>query len=108
MTDAIHKINLRLPMHVVEEAKAQAALVGESLNAYNLFAVSEQVKRTRKELSGPETPPKPNPRPASAAVSEWDAPFVTPVKRPQAKVGRNEDCPCGSGRKAKHCHPEWT
>jgi preprotein translocase subunit SecA len=20
------------------------------------------------------------------------------------KVGRNEDCPCGSGKKYKHCH----
>ncbi|SMQ95316.1 preprotein translocase subunit SecA [Xanthomonas fragariae] len=97
-------------MHVVEEAKAQAALLGVSLNAYILFAVSEQVKRTRKELSGPATPPKPKPkpRPSSAAVSDWDAPVVTPAKRSQPKVGRNEDCPCGSGRKAKHCHPEWT
>lgn len=22
------------------------------------------------------------------------------------KVGRNDQCPCGSGRKAKKCHPE--
>ena len=22
----------------------------------------------------------------------------------EAKIGRNEPCPCGSGRKAKHCH----
>jgi preprotein translocase subunit SecA len=28
------------------------------------------------------------------------APFVRPVP----KVGRNEPCPCGSGRKYKHCH----
>jgi preprotein translocase subunit SecA len=28
------------------------------------------------------------------------APFV----RPMPKVGRNEPCPCGSGRKYKHCH----
>ncbi|MFS8465600.1 SEC-C metal-binding domain-containing protein [Xanthomonas campestris] len=34
--------------------------------------------------------------------------MVTTVRRPTAKVGRNTDCPCGSGRKAKHCHPEWT
>ncbi|MFN8103521.1 MAG: preprotein translocase subunit SecA [Acidimicrobiia bacterium] len=24
------------------------------------------------------------------------------------KVGRNEPCPCGSGKKAKNCHPEFT
>jgi preprotein translocase subunit SecA len=28
-----------------------------------------------------------------------------PVKRPPpAVVGRNEPCPCGSGKKFKHCH----
>jgi preprotein translocase subunit SecA len=24
--------------------------------------------------------------------------------RTGAKVGRNEPCPCGSGKKYKHCH----
>jgi preprotein translocase subunit SecA len=23
------------------------------------------------------------------------------------KVGRNEDCPCGSGKKYKHCHGRY-
>ena len=23
------------------------------------------------------------------------------------KVGRNEDCPCGSGKKYKHCHGKY-
>ena len=23
------------------------------------------------------------------------------------KVGRNEDCPCGSGKKFKHCHGKY-
>jgi preprotein translocase subunit SecA len=31
---------------------------------------------------------------------ESAAPFV----RTERKVGRNEPCPCGSGRKFKHCH----
>lgn len=29
---------------------------------------------------------------------------VTTVRRSEPKVGRNEPCPCGSGRKYKHCH----
>ena len=37
--------------------------------------------------------------PAAAAPPEA-APFV----RTERKVGRNEPCPCGSGRKFKHCH----
>lgn len=27
-----------------------------------------------------------------------------PVKREEPKVGRNDPCPCGSGKKYKHCH----
>jgi preprotein translocase subunit SecA len=34
------------------------------------------------------------------SAPENAAPFV----RPLPKVGRNEPCPCGSGRKYKHCH----
>ena len=26
-----------------------------------------------------------------------------PVKRDAPKVGRNDPCPCGSGKKYKHC-----
>ena len=29
---------------------------------------------------------------------------VTPYIREQPKVGRNQPCPCGSGKKYKHCH----
>jgi preprotein translocase subunit SecA len=29
---------------------------------------------------------------------------LAPVVREGRKVGRNEPCPCGSGRKFKHCH----
>ena len=29
---------------------------------------------------------------------------ATPFQRSERKVGRNEPCPCGSGKKFKHCH----
>jgi preprotein translocase subunit SecA len=32
------------------------------------------------------------------------APPVEPFVRPDRKVGRNEPCPCGSGKKYKQCH----
>ena len=28
----------------------------------------------------------------------------SPRKNTEAKVGRNDPCPCGSGKKYKHCH----
>jgi len=39
----------------------------------------------------------------AAAVAERDP------KNPASwgKVGRNEDCPCGSGKKYKHCHGKY-
>ncbi len=37
---------------------------------------------------------------AAAAPEPHDKPFV----RPNQKVGRNDPCPCGSGKKYKHCH----
>ena len=35
-------------------------------------------------------------------VEEYEAPI--PVVRDQPKIGRNAPCPCGSGKKYKHCH----
>jgi preprotein translocase subunit SecA len=39
---------------------------------------------------------------ATAAVKK------RPVTRAATKVGRNEPCPCGSGKKYKHCHGKLT
>jgi preprotein translocase subunit SecA len=44
--------------------------------------------------SGAAAEPPPPPEPA----------VVTPFHRAERKVGRNEPCPCGSGKKYKHCH----
>jgi uncharacterized protein len=44
-----------------------------------------------------------------AAVDLWDLTHrrrfhVEPIRHPAPKVGRNDPCPCGSGRKFKQCH----
>ena len=39
------------------------------------------------------------PRAGAAAAAS-----ATPVMREGPKIGRNEPCPCGSGKKYKHCH----
>jgi preprotein translocase subunit SecA len=44
-------------------------------------------------VSAAEPPPRQAPRPEPA--------FAT---NPYAGVGRNEPCPCGSGKKFKKCH----
>ena len=44
-------------------------------------------------LAAPASPPPPR-----------SGPRVVPVRSGQAKVGRNDPCPCGSGKKYKKCH----
>ena len=42
---------------------------------------------------------------AAQAAGEMGGPVVqAPVMRDQPKVGRNDPCPCGSGKKYKQCH----
>ncbi|MEW5770592.1 MAG: preprotein translocase subunit SecA [Pseudomonadota bacterium] len=41
---------------------------------------------------------------ALAAGGEEEAHGQQPEQRESAKVGRNDPCPCGSGKKYKHCH----
>jgi len=54
------------------------------------------VKATKEELTSP------------TGVSEEDldtqaAPVTQPIRKEQT-VGRNDECPCGSGLKYKNCH----
>src|SRR4051812_30059896 len=46
-------------------------------------------------------PPAPNRQPARVG---GDDAVVKTVRRDQPKVGRNDPCPCGSGKKYKKCH----
>ncbi len=41
---------------------------------------------------------------ALAEASKDDAPAAQPFVRQGQKIGRNDPCPCGSGKKYKHCH----
>jgi preprotein translocase subunit SecA len=47
-----------------------------------------------------QLPPSKGSREGASAGAERQAPFVRDVP----KVGRNEQCPCGSGKKYKVCH----
>jgi len=39
-----------------------------------------------------------------AAEPDYQQGAQAPIVRDGAKIGRNDPCPCGSGRKYKHCH----
>ncbi len=65
-----------------QHAEAQSALA---------IGASEQVAEDGEAIAG-------------AASSPGQRPLAAPFVRDQRKVGRNEPCPCGSGKKFKQCH----
>ena len=74
----------------------------------NMLSILARSARTQ----GPETPVPPSrppqapdaaPPPGRPAEPEMQLPKVT-IRRDTPKVGRNDPCPCGSGKKYKHCH----
>ncbi|MGI9601219.1 MAG: preprotein translocase subunit SecA [Acidimicrobiales bacterium] len=89
-------------MHVqIEVAQKEAAAAAETSDAEKALEGAEYtapdgpVQSTRSQApaaAGAEAPPEP---PSKAE----------PVERTEfEKAGRNEPCPCGSGKKFKHCH----
>ena len=65
------------------------------------------VRRRRRHRSAPSAAaaragraPRRPPRPARTGGDD----VVKQVKRDEPKVGRNDPCPCGSGKKYKKCH----
>ena len=66
----------------------------------DLKALAEQRKRTRDmQFRHDEAAVM-----GAGAGSDADEVPATPYTREMPKVGRNEPCPCGSGKKFKHCH----
>lgn len=63
----------------------------------------EELERQRKEVAEREV--ELQHENANSLVDESAEPQGNePTRRAVAKVGRNEPCPCGSGKKYKHCH----
>ncbi len=66
------------------------------------------VQAVRHEGEQPAPPPQPiisHPQP-KLILNRGDEPIAaqTPAQRTENKVGRNDPCPCGSGKKYKKCH----
>jgi len=71
---------------------------------FNLQVVEEQPPEALRQRRGPRRPLTfTGPNQGAAAAGEEDGKVKT-VVRDQPKVGRNEPCPCGSGKKYKKCH----
>jgi preprotein translocase subunit SecA len=91
------KIEVRTQEEIEREEEERRQRLMRALRAQHdeagsILAGPEDGKEPR-----PGSPPAPLPQPPSGATA-------TPFVRNERKVGRNEPCPCGSGKKYKHCH----
>jgi preprotein translocase subunit SecA len=97
------------------QVRSQAEIEREELERQQRLARALQLQHAEAispigAASGPELPVTPLPpaapqrEPRAAAPPETAIGGATPFVRPVPKVGRNELCPCGSGKKYKHCH----
>ncbi|MDO7600421.1 MAG: preprotein translocase subunit SecA [Candidatus Thioglobus sp.] len=69
-----------------------------SLNIENIEQVKDQLSSASSDMEGQETN---SPSPAKKPT----APRPRVIRQPsKLKVGRNDPCPCGSGKKYKQCH----
>jgi preprotein translocase subunit SecA len=97
----VSKIQVRSEEELEREALERQQRLARALQAQHADAVSPiQIQ------PGVEDP---GALPADAGnVMEMEprasGPAAMPFVRAVPKVGRNEPCPCGSGRKYKHCH----
>jgi preprotein translocase subunit SecA len=66
-----------------------------------------RVQQAQAASAAAAAAPKPDPAPASASAAESGGArpeFVEDDPDTWGNPGRNEPCPCGSGKKFKHCH----
>src|SRR5579863_7829104 len=103
----VSKIQVRSEEELEREALERQQRLARALRAQHAEAVSA-IQAVPGPGPGPGDGGGSDSAPPSGNVMEIEprsapenaAPFV----RPMPKVGRNEPCPCGSGRKYKHCH----
>jgi preprotein translocase subunit SecA len=81
-------------------AYRETAAVHEDTGGYG---VGENVQRTAAELSA-GMPPEESGVASGGGGGEEGAVAVKPIINAEPKVGRNDPCPCGSGKKYKKCH----
>jgi preprotein translocase subunit SecA len=82
----------------MQHAEAMSALAGGGDMPADPEGIPAAARTAMR--GGPRGYPEPEMPGAPAAPLESQGTFV----RGERKIGRNEPCPCGSGKKYKHCH----
>ena len=95
----------RIHVPTEEEVAAMEAQRAAEAQAMSMQFEHADASQAEAELAAIEAgEPLPEPEPQGGARQVAGATPVQPFVRDGAKVGRNDPCPCGSGRKYKQCH----
>ncbi|GMU81904.1 MAG: hypothetical protein AMXMBFR47_17750 [Planctomycetota bacterium] len=91
VTDLIFKVQTSIASHVASEAPPPPSAAPDA----GLRGRAQKADATNAGFAQPA---------AQQAARQSEPPPAAPVKREHPKVGRNDPCPCGSGKKYKQCH----
>jgi preprotein translocase subunit SecA len=106
---------VRMPPPTAQQRPLQAEAPDESKMQFNHPAAGSAISGGPARAT-PQSAPRQNPTAqqddgmiyhgprSQPPPRQQSAPPVAQVKRADPKVGRNDDCPCGSGKKYKKCH----
>jgi preprotein translocase subunit SecA len=101
----VSKIQVRSQAEIEREELERQQRLARALQAQHAEAISP-IQAVPGPSSGPSGPSDAGGPGGNVMEMEPRAsgPAAAPFVRQIPKVGRNEPCPCGSGRKYKHCH----
>jgi len=86
------------------EIRSEADLQREEEERQRKLLAALQLQHAEAASALTAAPPADEAERDVAADAEGSASVQAPQVRGERKVGRNEPCPCGSGKKYKHCH----
>lgn len=87
---------------VTESELREYRLVDDTLEEMSWWACSDKKKMSRKLPLKKDQTPGDDDRDEPSPMSQSFAP-TSGYRRPEPKIGRNDPCPCGSGKKYKKC-----
>jgi preprotein translocase subunit SecA len=95
-------VQIKSPEQIEREEEARRARLNRALQMQHAEAASLSQLGAAGEPQEPQQPP-PGARQQPRQAPPQQLPPQQPV-RAAPKVGRNQPCPCGSGKKFKNCH----
>jgi preprotein translocase subunit SecA len=95
---AVLDVQVKTPEQLEREEEARRERLNRALQLQHAEAAS------LAQLGSADAPPPEQASPQAGARSAGAPPQLQRPVRAAPKVGRNQPCPCGSGKKFKNCH----